>query len=387
MRKLIAIAVMILMAALGLAACGTSSDTGENWRPINVTLDGSVENIACDQIDSAIRQVNKAVDKQDEDLLKQLGLLDGNKVSDKVDSVRKRLDTTKSSCNQVKVEASAADCPDGTPLKYDPNQGLNVKTGGVKNSKEDLEAIKEDPRNLAYRGHNLKLWEDANNWKPLTTNEGKCLSKDGEILYAKVEGALTASTTKVDENAIAPAGYYNTGMNQNGPVVNPTPGITGNLDAIIYTLPDGTKVIVLKRCANLALPSAPPQYTKVEVPGSTPPGEKPPTTVPPTNPPTNPPTTTPPGPSPKVPSQDPYPRGNAPQGGGQNATPGPGVQQPYTPPPAAPYTPPPPPAYTPPPAPPVVTQQPPKPNPTTVVPSTQPPNNGSVVPTPGGDFG
>lgn len=147
---------------------------------------------------------------------------------------------------------------------------------------------------------------------------------------------------------------------------------------------------------------APPKAGQPGTPGtgggnppgtSVPPTTVPPTTVPPTTvPPTNP--SCPPGwtgtpPLCKDPtSDDPAPRGNAPIGGGRNADPGPGVQQPYTPPPAAPYTPPAVPTVQPT-QPPVITQQPqPTSQPTqTVAPSTQPPNNGSVVPTPGGDFG
>lgn len=139
----------------------------------------------------------------------------------------------------------------------------------------------------------------------------------------------------------------------------------------------------------------PPQPGNPGTPG-TGGGNPPGSTVPPT-PPTGPPTTTPgcpPGwtgtpPLCKDPaSDDPAARGNAPIGGGRNADPGPGVQQPYTPNPTTPYTPPPAPTVQPT-QPPVVTQQPqPTGQPTqTVAPSTQPPNNGSVVPTPGGDFG
>lgn len=79
------------------------------------------------------------------------------------------------------------------------------------------------------------------------------------------------------------------------------------------------------------------------------------------------------------PSRDPAQNGSAPQGGGRNEDPGPGVQQPYTPPPTTQYTAPAPPAGPTAVPPPVVsvTQN---PDPPTVDPSTQPTNTG-VVPT------
>jgi hypothetical protein len=85
--------------------------------------------------------------------------------------------------------------------------------------------------------------------------------------------------------------------------------------------------------------------------------QKPPSKLPPGDtdnppPPTdNPPPSNPPGNEPKHPSEDPYPQGNAPTGGGQNANPGPGkyvepdkMEQP----PSKPYVPPAPPAPKPP---------------------------------------
>lgn len=381
MRKRIIYIIAILGLALGIAACTTEPQIAENWELNNVSAKDAVENIPCNEINSAQRQITQAVnaiidfDEPNQETLSTLGLWkegefdkltwEGNpKAPENAPQhagVQKRLEGRQTECANgtsetttsavPTVAATSEDCKEGWPLTYDPNKDLNVMSDGVDNAKEDIEAIKSDPRNLAYRAHNLEFWDNPNNWKPLTTNDGKCISREGEMLFAKVEGGLTAKGVTVDENALAPASYYNTGMNADGPLVNPTPGITGDRSAIVYTLEDGTKVIVLKRCANLALPAPPKHYHKTPIPGSTPPpgkGGPPPVTQPPGKPPvTQPPGTTqpppPPPPAPKAPQQDPYPRGNAPIGGGPNANPGPGVQQPYMPPPAAPYTPPPPP--------------------------------------------
>lgn len=386
--KILAVLAIMFVGILGLTACGTESEaSGENWRPINLTLDGSAEGVKCDQIDSAIRQVDRAITEKNEDALATLGLLDDNGFKDAASKdVKSRLVATKKACERVAVTATAADCPDGTPLTYDPNKDFSVKSDGVKNRTEDLEAIQADPRNLAYRAHDLKFWENPNNWEPLTTNEGKCLSAKGEVLYAKVEGALTASSTKVDENGKANPNWYNTGMGAQGPVVNRVAGIEGNLDAIIYTLADGTVIVVLERCANLALPAAPKHYAPVHIPGSR--------TPPPTGTGGPPPGTTTDNPPPttrttleKPRTGAPESQGNANTGGGTNATPGRGTRNEYTPPPQEPYTPPAAPPKATATQPPRITQQPPVTSQVPVAPSTQPPNNGSVEPAPGGDFG
>ena len=293
-RRTTAVIAALLALIFVISACGGNS---EGWTLTNLTGTGNVEAVACDQIDSARDTTNEAVSNEDTSALATIGLWVNGKLDENaLNEVRDRLDKWEEKCSQgppptptTTVSAGPNDCPNSTALTYDPNTDMSVVSSGIENRAEDLAAIKKDPRNLAMRAHNLKLWDDPKNWAPLTSNEGKCLSTEGAILFAKVEGALTASTTVVDENAEAPAGYYNTGMDQDGVLVNPSAGINGDMRAIKYTLADGTDVIVLKRCANLALPSPPREYTRKEIPGSG--GGNPPTTgTPPTNPPTNPPT-------------------------------------------------------------------------------------------------
>lgn len=300
---LVGAAVIALLALGGLVACNNNSPvSSSSVTPYPIGAQGAIEAISCDNIAAVRDAVQTAADANNSEALTKWGLagkdidtkqaLNGPVKENGFGNALERLKTVVTKCDAQKVAATAADCPDGTPLSYDPNRDYNVVTDkdgdgvAVSSVQEDLAAIKSDPKNLAYRAHNLKLWDNPNEWESLTSNGGKCLSTDGEILFAKVEGALTASSTRVDENGTAPAGFFNTGMSSSGPVVNSVSGITGNLDAIVYTLADGTKVIVLKRCGNLALPSAPASYVKVNIPGSgggTPPGK------------TTPPGTTPPG--------------------------------------------------------------------------------------------
>lgn len=111
----------------------------------------------------------------------------------------------------------------------------------------------------------------------------------------------------------------------------------------------------------------------------------PPPPPPPTTPPTNPPPPPPPTNEPKDPAEDPYPRGNAPIGGGPNADPGPGTYIPpqeMEQPPAAPRVDPPPPAPEPAPAPPTVTPSPAPATPPTVDTGEQ--DNDGTVPEEGG---
>lgn len=114
-------------------------------------------------------------------------------------------------------------------------------------------------------------------------------------------------------------------------------------------------------------------------------GFLPPPPPPPTTPPTNPPPPPPPTNEPKDPSEDPYPRGNAPVGGGPNADPGPGTYIPpqqMQQPPSQPRVDPPPPAPQPAPAPPTVTPSPAPATPPTVDTGEQ--DNDGTVPEEGG---
>ncbi|MCX6728403.1 MAG: hypothetical protein NTV39_01375 [Candidatus Saccharibacteria bacterium] len=114
------------------------------------------------------------------------------------------------------------------------------------------------------------------------------------LLWASVKGALTAkgTTSKVGN---APASWYNSGYSGGKFGRAAHAGISGNRTALIVTFKDGSKFVALRRCGNLAFPG------KGKLP------------VVPTD-----------NLARKIASQDPYAQGNAPVGGGQNATKGPG---------------------------------------------------------------
>ncbi|MBC7943154.1 hypothetical protein H7X68_01495 [Candidatus Saccharibacteria bacterium] len=195
--------------------------------------------------------------------------------------------------------------------------------------------------NSANNGQRLAIWSNAfglysnpNDWKPLV--RGNCLSSEGQKLYYRLEGTLSAKGVKFEESQ-APAGGSNTGVNRGTYGVSVTPGITGNTKAIKVTLSDGSFVTILVRCGNVVFPSrpnlpkvptdnpevpAPPAPPRVNPPRVVPPRVVPPRVVPPR---VVPPRVNPPRLAPKIPSEDPAPRGNAPTGGGRNQDPGPGT--------------------------------------------------------------
>lgn len=168
---------------------------------------------------------------------------------------------------------------------------------------------------LAIWSNAFGLYADPNNWKPLVN--GNCLSRDGQALYYRFSGALEASGTTFTE-AQAPATGSNSGVNRGTYGVAATPGISGNRKAIKVTLADGSFVYIMVRCGNVVttkpsnLPKVPTD-NRVKTPA-------PPVTTTSILTPTPPRTLTP-----KNPAQDPFPRGNAPVGGGRNLDPGPGV--------------------------------------------------------------
>lgn len=216
-------------------------------------------------------------------------------------------------------------------------------THAVETHTDVVKGLKENPRFLAAFANRLapSLWANGSDWKPLATEDNKCLSSKGVEVLGKIMTIFEFQLDNVNENALADRNLVNMGMTAEGLVSNAVPGIDGDRSAIVYRFKDGTEVTVLKRCANLprrtpVYPTVPPsRFNPAPVPAPKPvPTTVPPTTTVPTTTTTTttvPPTTTttvPPPPPvtvvPKVPEEDPYPQGNAPQGGGPNEDPGPG---------------------------------------------------------------
>lgn len=265
-------------------------------------------------------------------------------------------DDVPSSATKQKDEADptepAATCPARFVQELDDNNLNRFASEGFEGlapdkRREHLEAIREDYRFLAFFGESLfkRLIDE----KSLVTADEGCLNAKGRALYLKVEGALMASSVK---NGEAPSDGINSGMEDGKPVVAGTRGIRGDRSATIYTLRDGTKLIVLDRCGNIVFTSKPKGVPEGQTDNPKP---KPPK---PTKPPKHPPTT-PPGEGgckeipgngvvecgPKTPSEEPAQQNNVPEQatgknpgtGGAPASP-PSAQPPRT------YTPPPPPS-------------------------------------------
>lgn len=234
-----------------------------------------------------------------------------------------------------------------------------------------LERSAQNGMLLATWSSTVGLHEDPNDWDQLV--DGDCLSEEGQRLHAQFEGALKATGTSVAIGE-APENGYNSGVNDGVFGVDANPGVRGDRTAVMITMKDGSKVYIMVRCGNPVYPGKP---NLPEVPTDNPP--------PPTTPPTNPPPPPPPTNEPKDPSEDPYPRGNAPVGGGPNADPGPGTYIPpqqMQQPPSQPRVDPPPPAPQPAPAPPTVTPSPAPATPPTVDTGEQ--DNDGTVPEEGG---
>ncbi len=144
----------------------------------------------------------------------------------------------------------AGACPTEYVQNFDPNEGYKFYSAGVQTSADDLTYLGHDARTLAFRAYSMKLTPSPDP-STLLTPDGTCLSQEGQNAYLMTKGALTASGTTIDENGQAPEDGVNTGMEGGKAVVSSAPGIYGDRAAIIYTLADGTVVIVLKRCGNL----------------------------------------------------------------------------------------------------------------------------------------
>lgn len=202
--------------------------------------------------------------------------------------------STSTSVVTTTVKAAATECPDTTPLNFERKAPLDGNLVPVKdNSKHAVEtdedvqqSIKDNPKILA--GWAKKIWPakypNSDNWQQFVTDNGngKCLNEKGQETLSNVLAYLNADGTKVNENAQASPDLVNSFMDEAGVRSYAEGGITGDLSAVEYTLPNGKKVTVLKRCGNFA------DHGKSFPPGNPPPGATP------TPPPPPPPTTEPP---------------------------------------------------------------------------------------------
>lgn len=255
--------VISALALVVLTACGGASES------INfdyVVVD-TVNNATCDvksELVTVIDFVNnvEAGSKQEEDILKR------NPEGTTLQTVKDSLNSKINECGGSASPDGSTSCPSGFDVRLDANINGNVDSDGIQNSSEDIEGLRHDPRDLTFRANLMGLWEDRNNWKPFVTPDEKCYSDKGIEVFNLVKGALTGAGVQVEENAQAPADWYNTGMANGVAAVNPTPGISGNRAAIKYTLRDGTVIYVLKRCKNVPLPSKPSGMPEKPLPDS-----------------------------------------------------------------------------------------------------------------------
>lgn len=115
----------------------------------------------------------------------------------------------------------------------------------------------KDAQVLASWAHAFGLFKDTSAWTTLV-DKSNCLSQEGQALYNQFKGVLMASGTKFEEGQ-APASAINSGIFDGTYGIAEAGGIYGDRKAIIITLADGSKAIILVRCAN-------PVYNPTKIP-------------------------------------------------------------------------------------------------------------------------
>lgn len=154
-------------------------------------------------------------------------------------------------------DANPVACPDRFKQNLDPNRSNRFDSDGFEGTPREkrrqlVAALGHDYRYLDFVAE--QLFKRSVAGSTLVTDGRKCLNEKGRTLHAKVEGALMASGIKT---GLAPRDGFNTGMDRDRAVVAKRRGVYGDRKATIYTLADGTKLIVLDRCGNMVLKSKP----------------------------------------------------------------------------------------------------------------------------------
>ncbi len=162
------------------------------------------------------------------------------------------------------------------PIIDDTSLTSEEREGAIRAVELDLAAT--NAQTLAFSAMGAGLYEDANDWPELVEGgkivEGACLNEKGRMLYSKYEGALTAKGVTVEVKPLEnPESAINTGINGETAVIEGTPGVQGDLMAVIITFPDGSKLIKLVRCGNVIfytfVPALPPGKTDNPPPTTT----------------------------------------------------------------------------------------------------------------------
>lgn len=163
-------------------------------------------------------------------------------------------------CTKTRRSGTGEDpvvCPDRFEQNLDPNRRNRFDSDGFEGTpaakrRQLVVALGHDYRYLDFVAE--QLFKKSIIGTTLVTDGRKCLNEKGRTLHAKVEGALMASGIKT---GFAPSDGFNTGMDDDEAVVAKRRGVYGDRKATIYTLADGTKLIVLDRCGNMVLKSKP----------------------------------------------------------------------------------------------------------------------------------
>lgn len=200
-------------------------------------------------------------------------------------------------------------------------QNVSTKEEAVKATTVWLDRVKTDP-NLLVGASKFFLKKDVDKNTLIDSNG---YATDAAIQLT-TELGLAIATAQSITPAEAPENGINSGVDNGNVVQATTAGIDGDRKAVQVVLQNGETIWIMARCGNpvtagdIGLPKGGTDNPTPPAPTPTPP--------------------TPPTPEQKDPSKDPYPQGNAPEGGGLNEDPGPGdyvAPENMVQPPAEPY--------------------------------------------------
>lgn len=169
---------------------------------------------------------------------------------------------------QVKADYGPDNRVDGTFEKAYADTVSN-KTGAEKEAAMRDLILKHSANNgqrLAIWAHANGLYANPNDWQKLVA--GDCLSKEGQDLWNKLDGALSAAGTQFSEGN-APQDGHNSGTLPDGTYsVADRPGISSDTKSIVITHKDGSKVYILVYCGNVVFLTPPAGVpTSPEIPG------------------------------------------------------------------------------------------------------------------------
>lgn len=271
MRSIIKLPGLALVALLGvslLTACGPTETPSFN-----------ASDISCEDVSAELKAAKADLKASEKEFKEVAGTPAEVLISNDITATTAKIDALKDRSSECAGEdvtattASTKECSASWKMEksvvFDNNYWFEDGIIEIKNATTDEDAVKASRVWLdRVRKEPVKLVGAIGVFLKEEVDKSKLIDSDGcasdKAMEYVIELRLVLTTAQVTIEA-APDGGHNSGMNDQGVVFDPEPGVGGDRTAIKIILPDGTVVWIMAKCGNLVTPGLPPNVPQGKI--------------------------------------------------------------------------------------------------------------------------